>query len=148
MTPGAILLLAQAAATLFMTGLIWFVQIVHYPLFAQVGAAEFARYEQLHSTRTTLVVGPVMLIEMAAAIGLLLVPSTAPRWMTWTGAALLILIWASTFLLSVPRHAELAAGFLPAAHRRLVLTNWIRTAAWTARGALALWMVARPARLI
>jgi len=25
------LLIAQAAATLFMTGLIWFIQIVHYP---------------------------------------------------------------------------------------------------------------------
>ncbi len=30
------LFLAQTAATLFMTGLIWFVQIVHYPLFATI----------------------------------------------------------------------------------------------------------------
>jgi hypothetical protein len=28
------LLLAHAAATLFMVGVIWFVQLVHYPLFA------------------------------------------------------------------------------------------------------------------
>ena len=32
-----LLLLLHAAATLFMTGLIWFVQVVHYPLFARVG---------------------------------------------------------------------------------------------------------------
>ncbi len=26
----------HAAATIFMTGLIWFVQVVHYPLFSEV----------------------------------------------------------------------------------------------------------------
>jgi hypothetical protein len=31
------LLLVHGFATLYMTGLIWFVQLVHYPLFAQVG---------------------------------------------------------------------------------------------------------------
>lgn len=131
-----------------MTGLIWFVQIVHYPLFAHVGVAEFARYEQLHSFRTTLVVMPVMLIELAAAAALVALPTPAPRWMVFTGAALIAAIWLSTFLLSVPRHTELAAGFLPEAHRQLVLTNWIRTLAWTVRAVLALWMLARPARLI
>lgn len=34
--PGA-LLLVHAAATWAMVGLVWFVQVVHYPLFAQVG---------------------------------------------------------------------------------------------------------------
>lgn len=148
MTPATLLLLVHAGATLFMTGLIWFVQIVHYPLFAHVGVAEFARYEQLHSFRTTLVVMPVMLIELAAAAALVALPTPAPRWMVFTGAALIAAIWLSTFLLSVPRHTELAAGFLPEAHRQLVLTNWIRTLAWTVRAVLALWMLARPARLI
>jgi hypothetical protein len=32
-----LVLLANLAATFFMVGLIWFVQIVHYPLFGQVG---------------------------------------------------------------------------------------------------------------
>ena len=36
MTTGHIILAAHAASTLAMTGLIWFVQIVHYPLFAAV----------------------------------------------------------------------------------------------------------------
>ncbi|MFY0528690.1 hypothetical protein ACN28I_37835 [Archangium gephyra] len=31
-----LVLLAHAAATLFMVGLIWFVQVVHYPLFSRV----------------------------------------------------------------------------------------------------------------
>ena len=32
-----VLLLVHAASTLFMAGVIWFVQVVHYPLMASVG---------------------------------------------------------------------------------------------------------------
>ena len=58
------------------------------------------------------------------------------------GFALVVVIWIATLLASVPMHERLARGFDAAAHRRLVRTNWIRTAAWTARGALVLWMLA------
>ena len=34
-----VIFLAHIAATLFMCGAIWFVQIVHYPLFEQVGTS-------------------------------------------------------------------------------------------------------------
>jgi hypothetical protein len=52
-------LLLQAAATLFMTGVIWFVQVVHYPLMARVGAAGFPDYEAAHARLTGyVVVGP------------------------------------------------------------------------------------------
>ena len=37
-----LILLGHLAATLFMVGVIWFVQVVHYPLFAKVGATAFA----------------------------------------------------------------------------------------------------------
>ena len=49
-----------------MTGLIWFVQVVHYPLFAKVGSEAFSLYESLHTQKTGLVVGPVMLVEVLA----------------------------------------------------------------------------------
>jgi hypothetical protein len=49
----------------------------------------------------------------------------------------------STFAVQVPLHARLAAGFDPQAHRRLVLTNWWRTAAWSLRSLLALWILGR-----
>lgn len=47
----AALLITHAAATLWMTGLIWFVQVVHYPLFALVGSTGFAAYESAHATQ-------------------------------------------------------------------------------------------------
>jgi hypothetical protein len=60
-------LLIHALVTWFMTGLIWFVQVVHYPLMAAVGSPGFAAYEAAHSRRTTWVVAPVMLAEAATA---------------------------------------------------------------------------------
>jgi uncharacterized membrane protein len=135
-------LLLHAAATLFMVGLIWFVQVVHYPLFAAVGEEGFARYETLHNRLTTWVVGPPMLVELAAALALVFRrPPEVPGWAAWLGLGLVGVIWLSTAFLQVPRHQRLTAGFDAAAHGALVTTNWLRTVAWTLRGGLALWMV-------
>jgi len=136
------LLIAQLLVSGFLSGLIWTIQVVHYPLMARVGAEQFAQYERLHSAAITPLVGPVMLVEAAIA-GLLLLhrPTGLPACMPWVGAVLVVVIWAVTFLVSVPCHAVLAQGFDAAAHERLVATNWLRTAGWTARAALAAWMV-------
>jgi hypothetical protein len=138
----ALLLLTQAAATWTMVGLIWFVQIVHYPLFRQVGVQPFPDYEIAHSHLTTWVVGPPMLIEGVSAFFLLLYrPAAISATHAWLGVVLLLLIWFSTAFLQVPQHTLLAQGFDPGAHRFLVLSNWLRTVAWTMRGALVLWML-------
>jgi hypothetical protein len=131
----------QIATTLMMTGIIWFVQVVHYPLFAKVGSAEFARYEAEHATRTGWVVGPLMCLELATA-ALLLLPRFRPDFVssatTWSGAALVLVIWLSTAFLQVPLHNRLADGFDAGVVARLVHTNWIRTIAWTLRSVLVL----------
>ena len=132
------LLLTHAAATWFMTGLIWCIQVVHYPLFARVGAAGYRDYQLAHQSLISLVVGPAMLIEAAATALLLATRSDA---VTITGAALLAVVWLSTAFLQVPLHHALATGFDADAHSRLVSTNWIRTLAWSARGALALYLL-------
>ena len=143
------ILLANAAATLYMVGLIWMVQLVHYPLFDGVGAAEFAAYEARHTRGMTWIVLPPMLVELISAIGLVVVAHQSatsgaglPSWMAWVGLGLVIFLWAVTFAVSVPQHAKLAQGFDPKAYRVLVDTNWLRTAAWTLRGGLVVWMLA------
>jgi hypothetical protein len=136
--------LAQLASTLPLVGLIWLIQIVSYPLFARVGAEAFARYHAGHTTLITLVVAPLMLVELAACVATLaLDDSSYPRSFAWAGAALVALAWAVTLFASVPAHNLLAHGFDPDAHTRLVATNWLRTAAWTTRGALLLVHAAR-----
>jgi hypothetical protein len=138
------LFLVHVGATLFMVGLIWFVQVVHYPLFERVGEHGFAVYERLHTLRTTWVVAPPMLVEAATALLLLTRrPAGVSSTQVLVGLGLLVVIWLSTAFLQVPRHQQLAGGFDPAVHHALVLTNWLRTLAWSARGVLVLSMTAR-----
>ena len=125
------LVLAHAAATWFMAGVIWIVLVVHYPLFAGVGELGYARYQTEHMRRITWVVGPAMVVE--ALTGL---------WLWWElRTALLtaltvagVLVWLSTALLQVPQHRRLTVRFDRDAHARLVRSNWVRTLLWSLRG--------------
>lgn len=136
------ILLAHAAATWFMTGLIWFVQIVHYPLFDRIGADETPRYCLDNRRLTTFVVVPVMLFEGAMAVALVWLLPASLELAAWTGVAMLMVLWGSTAVIHVPQHATLGKSFDASVHRRLVASNWLRTALWTARGVLALWLIA------
>jgi len=142
----SLVLLLHAAATWYMVGLIWFVQVVHYPLFGGVGAEGFSAYSARHQRRTTWVVLPPMVVELVLAAWLVFArPGGVPGWAAWAGLALAVVIWLSTFAVQVPRHRDLSDGYDAAAHTALVATNWLRTAAWSARGVLAglmLWWTA------
>jgi hypothetical protein len=140
MAHGVVLL--HLAATLFMVGVIWFVQVVHYPLMVYIGRAESAAYEQAHTRRTAWVVGPPMLIELATGMLLLWVrPAGVSLTQALVGVALLAVVWGSTQFVQVPCHERLSRAFDPGVHRRLVSTNWARAAAWSLRGFLVVWMV-------
>ena len=143
------MLLIHLIATWFMVGLIWFVQVVHYPMFSLVTGDSFVRYEAAHQRLTTFVVLPVMLIELLTAAMLLWSrPRGVPVAMLMAGLGLLVGIWLVTFMLSVPAHQLLAVGFDAQAHRRLVDTNWLRTVGWTLRGGLVAWMLVCTARAV
>lgn len=139
--PTSVLLL-NFIATLFMTGVIWYVQIVHYPLFSRVGAAAFRDYELLHSQLTTAVVMLPMLVELGTALYLCWErPEAVSASEAILGAAMLGGIWLSTMLIQVPKHSLLSAGFDEKIHHALVSTNWIRTVLWSARSVLMSWLV-------
>jgi hypothetical protein len=144
------LLVVNLVATAFMTGVIWCVQVAHYPLMSGWPHDNFGHWESLHRGRIGAVVVPAMLVEGFAAAALIARrPSGVPAWLPWTAAIVLVAIWASTFLVQVPLHERLSSGWDAAAHSRLVATNWIRTVLWTVRLALAAAMlfVSRPGSL-
>ncbi len=135
----AILPPLHLAATLFMTGVIVFVQVVHYPLMAGVGSEGYRSYQQAHMRRTSWVVLPAMALELGTAVGLTLTRlGTGDQRMALAGLTLLAVIWLSTATLQAPLHGRLASGFDGGLHRRLVRTNWIRTVAWGLRVPVAL----------
>ncbi|MBL9079769.1 MAG: hypothetical protein JNL08_19865 [Planctomycetes bacterium] len=137
-----LLCVLHAVPTLFLTGLIWLVQLVHYPLFAAVGADQRVAFAREHQRRIGPLVVPPMLAEVLLTGWVWLAAPPAARGAAWLGAALLAVVWASTFLLQVPCHARLSRAADGAALRRLVATNWLRTVAWTGRAAVAVWLLA------
>lgn len=138
----SIILSLHTLTTMALTGLIWFVQVVHYPMFQLIGTHHFTQYERVHQQRTTWVVAPLMLVELITAVWLIVrhAAITSAPLAVW-GLALLAIIWCSTAFLQVPCHRKLEQGSDQAIIRRLVLTNWIRTIAWTMRSIIAIAML-------
>lgn len=139
-----LILLANVTATLLMTGVIWMVQVVHYPLFALVGREQFPAYEYAHSASITLLVMPLMLVELGTAFLLALSPLPGlDRLTPWIGLGLTAATWGVTLFFSIPAHNTLSGGFDAAAHAALVSSNWLRTLAWTAHSGLVIYWLGR-----
>jgi hypothetical protein len=137
-----LLLVVHLTATAAMCGLIWCVQIVHYALFDGVGAGGFSEYERRHQRAISWVVGPFMGVEGASALAVAaLLRDQVGVPLLAASLALLAAIHASTVWLQVPAHGRLSSGYDPDVVARLVRTNWIRTAGWTARTIVAAAMV-------
>lgn len=134
-------LIAHLGATWFMTGLIWFVQIVHYPLMQLVGREGFVDYSQRHQAKTSLVVGPLMLIEALTAVLLLAQDADLQRsWAFGASCVLLVVVWVATACLQMPLHRQLLAAYDEGHVRALVRTNWVRTLAWTGRALIVTYL--------
>jgi len=138
-----LLLASQAVSSAAMCGLIWFVQVVHYPLFARIEGDESKGFADDHQARTARIVIPFMLAEGAtAAVIAWAPPPGVPRWLAVAGLMLVIAIWLSTALVQIPLHGRLAReGHTADTVAALVRSNWPRTLLWSLRAALAAWML-------
>ncbi len=141
-----VVLVTGAAATWGMVGLIWMVQLVHYPLLGQLSALSPGSAAEDHQRRISRVVGPLMAVEGVTALALLLArPATMGALTAWLAAALLGVALVSTVAIQVPQHTRLATGHDDATVAALITGNWIRTTAWTARGVVLAVVIATPA---
>lgn len=132
-----VVLVLNAALTLFLTGVIWVVQTAHYPLFGFLDDQRFPEAHAFHTSRIIPVVAPAMMVELVSALLLAISPPNGvPQPITLAGLVLVAIIWLSTFFIQVPVHTRLARRRSPADVRRLVLSNWTRTVAWSARSVL------------
>ena len=125
-----------------MIGLIWLIQVVHYPLFAKVGSEGFQEYSQDHQRLITRIVLPLMFMELGTSLYLVFSrPTGVSSWLAFIGATLVAVIWLSTFLIQVPQHGQLLEKLDPVVCAQLVQGNWIRTISWSLRGLITGWMV-------
>jgi len=127
-----LLSLTALASAAFMAGVLWLVQIVHYPLLGAVSSNEATDIAIRHQTLITRVVGPAMVIEALATGGILLVGPAESKIAGFIGFALLSVAVAVTIFRAVPLHVRIAQGqshLVP----ELIRINWTRTVAWTLR---------------
>ncbi|MFT7616681.1 MAG: putative membrane protein [Planctomycetota bacterium] len=127
--------LLHCGTTLYLTGLIWTIQLVHYPTFRWVDPERFVEFEEFHTRAMCWVVIPAMVIELITGIALVwIVPRVDVSFWTpfvYANLILVVLVWLSTFFLSVPLHETLSQQRDAAKIDKLVKTNWLRTVFWT-----------------
>ena len=124
------------ASTLYMTGIVWFAQIVHYPLLGRNTVDSFADFAREYQRRTLWVVSPGLAGELVSAILLVIV---APQAISWLGLLLLFAIWLITLRFQIPQHLELKRGYSEKTHRQLIQGNLVRSLLWTVRSGVMIW---------
>ena len=114
-----------------LTGVIWTIQLVHYPSFHYIDKLSFTNFHNFHERRISIIVMPLMLIELITSIALYI----HNMWSIIFALNLLIvgLIWCSTFFVQVPIHSILSEKKDKNLIEKLVNTNWIRTFLWSIR---------------
>ena len=137
-------LIANLVASCVMTGVIWFVQHVHYPLLAQVEMGQAVAVAEEHQRRTGHVVALPMAVEGLTTLALLAQQPAGVNWfLPWIGAILLAIALGCTVFLSVPLHAKMATNPDARVGAKLVATNWPRTFAWSLRAVVCVVMVSQ-----
>ena len=126
------LALIALAAAAFMAGVLWVIQVVHYPLLEEVADDSITRIATKHQGLITWVVAPIMVIEATSSFLLLLRWPTEAIFEALIGFCLLIVAVGVTVFQAVPLHSKIANGradLIP----KLVRINWTRTVAWSLR---------------
>lgn len=136
------LVLLSCGSTCCMAGVIWMVQLVHYPLLGRCNGGNWSEIHRFHTSAMTPLVLPLMGVELITVHALLLEYGlSGPGRMALGLTALTWLNWGITGLVAVPLHRSLATGFDARILDRLVRWNWARTAAWSLKAVLHLYFL-------
>lgn len=134
---------AHAAVSLSLACVVWTVQLVIYPAFRFIDPSLFEHWHYRYTGAITWIVAPLILLQTAGVAARLLFLGKPD--LLWTAeASFTLAAWCVTFASSVPLHTRLQKSRCEAAMRKLVLTNWLRTASWTA-AAVCSWRAIPPA---
>jgi len=132
-----ILFTINLTSSLILTGLIWTIQCVHYPIFHRLDSTRFTDHIQFHKVSISLLVVPAMTVELGTS-----------AWLAWSapshqflhqvGFIAVVTIWLITFFIQVPIHNKLSQARNTDSINRLVTSNWIRTFLWSFKAILSL----------
>ena len=147
MTAPGLLFTAFVVLAGFNAGVMTTLQVQHYGIYPSVGREAFAGYVRANNRAAFVpAIAPAMLLLIVSAA----LVFTRPSFMRATDAhlalALNLVSLASTFIWQRPLQSQMArSGYDESKTRRLIATNWIRTAAFGAQAILAGAIVLRAA---
>ena len=132
MLPNNFVLLGHLIFTSIMTGVIWVIQIVHYPSFHFIEKELYTAFQKFHMNKISIIVIPIMLAELITGMMLFLDKSSKSPILI-ISFVILVLIWLITGVFFSKAHNELMTGYQELVVNQLVVMNWIRTLLWTLR---------------
>ena len=132
MLPNNFVLLGHLIFTSIMTGVIWVIQIVHYPSFHFIEKELYTAFQKFHMNKISIIVIPIMLAELITGMMLFLDKSSKCPFLI-ISFVILVLIWLITGVFFSKAHNELIIGYQELVVNQLVVMNWIRTLLWTLR---------------
>ena len=125
-----LLLKVNFISTSIMVGVIWVIQLLHYPSFHFINDQKYIEFQHFHMQRISIIVIPAMLTELASA---LLLAYFFESSLTIILLALVLGIWGITFIFFTNMHQKLTNGYDRSIFDSLVKINWSRTALWSLR---------------
>jgi hypothetical protein len=126
-----LLFFLNVISAFLLTGVIWTIQIVHYPSFHYIDKLSFTNFHHFHERRISIIVMPLMLIELTTSTALYI--NNMSSIVFALNLLIVVLIWCSTFFVQVPIHSILSHKKDKKLIEKLVNTNWIRTFLWSMR---------------
>tara|TARA_B100001094_G_scaffold212218_1_gene206181 strand:- start:2008 stop:2424 length:417 start_codon:yes stop_codon:yes gene_type:complete len=126
-----LLFFLNVISAFLLTGVIWTIQIVHYPSFHYIDKISFTNFHHFHERRISIIVMPLMLIELTTSTALYI--NNMSSIVFALNLLIVVLIWCSTFFVQVPIHSILSQKKDKKLIEKLVNTNWIRTFLWSMR---------------
>ena len=126
------MLIIHLIATSVMVGVIWVIQLVHYPSFHFIELKQYTTFQRFHMSRISYVVIPAMLTELFTLILFIISTGKIDSIISISGL-LLILIWLMTAVFFSGVHQKLTLGYDQTVVEKLIKLNWGRTLLWTLR---------------
>ena len=113
-----------------MTGIIWLIQLIHYPSFSFIDKNMYSKFQTFHMNRISFLVGPIMILELLSGFYLLLFFYSESNFFV-INFILNILILTMTIIVFGTIHKKLIEGFKFSLFAKLISMNWIRTILWS-----------------
>ncbi len=109
--------------------LIWLVQLIIYPNFQYLSDTQRTEWHRFYTPRITVIVAPLMILQLIAAIYLLFLDLTI---LNVIATLLIVLNWLITFIFFVPLHVKIGRKDIDKRSLiSLVHINWYRTIIWS-----------------